>query len=74
MSLLSVEAPCDERESIEEIEYSVAEDGASSGGPGPSQGPYFLTLFPLVKRGGSLVTEFKVSKVLTCGIWRRTEN
>lgn len=62
MSLLSVEAPCDGRESIEEIEYSVTEDGASSGGPGPSQGPQFLTLFPLVKREESLVTEFKVSE------------
>ena len=66
MSLLSVEAPCDGREGIEEIECSVTEDRASSGGPGPSQGssqdPQFLTLFPLVKRGGSQVTEFKDSE------------
>lgn len=62
MSLLSVEAPCDGRESIEEIEYSVTKGGASSVDPGPSQGPQFLELFPLVKRGGSLVTEFKVSQ------------
>lgn len=43
---------CDGRESIEEIEYSVTKGGASSVDPGPSQGPQFLVLFPLVKRGG----------------------